>query len=212
MCFCFSETFHIFDNFRATKFDLPDNNFIRILVFQLAITFFWGTLRIATCNNKWFPKCARRRMWSLKSWEPVCQKDYALNFQNLTTNENGFQKFQIFSILTSFVFTGAWNEVAGPPQQRLECLKGSHLEWRRSHSSAGQWERRTLSKQRGQNWNLHSVPVTRWPIASSSCKPLAARLINNTPRVVALSRNEAWRSGGSATTRGVLFISRVSVF
>ena len=41
---------------------------------------------------------------------------------------------------------------------------------------------------------------------------LAAGLINNTPRVVALSRNEAWRSGGSATTRGVLFISRVSVF
>ena len=49
-------------------------------------------------------------------------------------------------------------------------------------------------------------------MASSSCKPKAARLINNTPRVVALSRNEAWRSGGSATTRGVLFISRVSVF
>ena len=41
---------------------------------------------------------------------------------------------------------------------------------------------------------------------------LAAGLINNTPRVVALSRNEAWRSGGSATTRGVLFISRVSIF
>ena len=49
-------------------------------------------------------------------------------------------------------------------------------------------------------------------MASSSCKPKAARLINNTPRVVALSRNEAWRSGGSATTRGVLFIRRVSVF
>ena len=30
-------------------------------------------------------------------------------------------------------------------------------------------------------------------MASSSCKPEAARLINNTPRVVALSRNEAWR-------------------
>ena len=48
-------------------------------------------------------------------------------------------------------------------------------------------------------------------MASSSCKPEAARLINNTPRVVALSRNEAWRSGGSAATRGVLFISRLSV-
>ena len=48
-------------------------------------------------------------------------------------------------------------------------------------------------------------------MASSSCKPDAARLINNTPRVVALSRNEAWRSGGSAATRGVLFISRLSV-
>ena len=99
--------------------------------------------------------------------------------------------FSIFDIF--FIFTGGSNEVAGPPRQHLECLKGSHSEWRRSHSSAGQWERRTLSKQKGQNWNLHSVPVTRWPIASSSCKPLAARLINNTPRVVALSRNEAWR-------------------
>ena len=48
-------------------------------------------------------------------------------------------------------------------------------------------------------------------MASSSCKPEAARLINNTPRVVALSWNEAWRSGGSAATRGVLFISRLSV-
>ena len=112
--------------------------------------------------------------------------------------------FSIFDIF--FIFTGGSNEVAGPPRQHLECLKGSHSEWRRSHSSAGQWERRTLSKQKGQNWNLDSLPVIRWPMASSSCKPEAARLINNTPRVVALSRNEAWRSGGSATTRGVLFI------
>ena len=104
-----------------------------------------------------------------------------------------FKKFRLFHFWHFFIFTGGSNEVAGPPRQHLECLKGSHSEWRRSHSSAGQWERRTLSKQKGQNWNLHSVPVTRWPIASSSCKPLAARLINNTPRVVALSRNEAWR-------------------
>ena len=117
--------------------------------------------------------------------------------------------FQFWQV---FIFTVGSNEVAGLPQEQLECLKKSHSEWRRSHSSAGQWERRTLSKQKGQNWNLDFVPVTRWPIASSSCKPLAARLINNTPRVVALSRNEAWRSGGSATTRGVLFISRVSIF
>ena len=151
-------------------------------------------------------------MWSFKSLEVVCRKDYALKFQNFTTIENGSQKFQIFFFWQFFIFTGGSNEVARPPRQHLECLKGSHSEWRRSHSSAGQWERRTLSKQKGQNWNLHSVPVTRWPIASSSCKPLAARLINNTPRVVALSRNEAWRSGGSATTRGVLFISRVSIF
>ena len=152
-------------------------------------------------------------MWSFKSLEIVCQKEDALNFQNFTTIENGFQKIQTFPFLTFFfIFTGGSNEVAGPPKQHLECLKGSHSEWRRSHSSAGQWERRTLSKQKGQNWNLDSVPAIRWPIASSSCKPKATRLINNTPRVVALSRNEAWRSGGSATTRGVLFISRVSVF
>ena len=150
-------------------------------------------------------------MWSFKSLQVVCRKDYALKFQNFTTTENGSQKMQIF-FWQIFIFTGGSNEVAGHPQQHLECLNGSHLEWRRSHSSAGQWERRTLSKQKGQNWNLDSFPVTRSPIASSSCKPLAARLINNNPRVVALSRNEAWRSGGSATTRGVLFISRVSVF
>ena len=35
--------------------------------------------------------------------------------------------------------------------------------------------------------------------------------MNNTRRVVAISRNEAWRSGGCATTRGVLFISRLSL-
>ena len=117
-----------------------------------------------------------------------------------------FKNFRFFQFWQVFIFTVGSNEVAGLPQEQLECLKLSHSEWRRSHSSAGQWERRTLSKQKGQNWNLDSLPVIRWPMASSSCKPEAARLINNTPRVVALSRNEAWRSGGSATTRGVLFI------
>ena len=151
-------------------------------------------------------------MWSFKSLDVVCRKNYVLKFQNFTTIENGSQKFQIFFFWQLFIFTGGSNEAAGPPRQNLECLNGSHSEWRRSHSSAGQWERRTLSKQKGQNWNLDSVPVKRWPIASSSTKPLAARLISNTPRVVALSRNEAWRSGGCATTRGVLFISWVSVF
>ena len=151
-------------------------------------------------------------MWSFKSLEVVCRKDYALKFQNFTTTENGSQNFQIFFFWQLFIFTGGSNEVAGPPRQHLECLNGSHSEWRRSHSSAGQWERRTLSKQKGQNWNPDSVPVTRWPIASTSTKPLAARLISNTPRVVALSRNEPWRNGGSATTRGVLVISRVSDF
>ena len=111
-----------------------------------------------------------------------------------------------------FTFMGVWNGVAGPLQQHLGYLKMSHSELRRSHLSAGQWERRTLSKQKGQNWNLDSVPVSRWPFASSSYKPLVARLMNNSPRVVALNRNEAWRSGGCATTRGVLFISRLSVF
>ena len=120
------------------------------------------------------------------------------------------KSFRFFQFWQVSIFTGGSNDIAGPPRQHLECLNGSHSEWRRSHSSAGQWERRTLSKQKGQNWKLHSVPVTRWPTASSSTKPLAARLINNTPRVVALSRNEAWRSGGSATTRGVLFIRRLS--
>ena len=59
-------------------------------------------------------------MWSFKSLEAVCQKDYALSFQNFTTIEIGFQKFQIFSILTFFIFTGGSNEVAGLPKQRLE--------------------------------------------------------------------------------------------
>ena len=45
-------------------------------------------------------------MWSFKLLEVVCQKDYALNFQNFTTIENGFQKFQIFSILTTFCVHG----------------------------------------------------------------------------------------------------------
>ena len=130
------------------------------------------------------------------------------NFKTSLPLKMVLKSFRFFQFWQVSIFTGGSNEVAGPPRQHLECLNGSHSEWRRSHSSAGQWERRTLSKQKGQNWNLHSVPVTRWPIASSSCKALAARLINNTPRVVALSRNEAWRSGGSATTRGVLFISR----
>ena len=120
------------------------------------------------------------------------------------------KSFRFFSFSQLFIFMGGSDEVVGPPQQHLECLNGSHSEWRRSHSSAGQWERRTLSKQKGQNWDLDSVPVTSWPSGSSSPNTLAARLINNTPRVVALSRNEAWRSAGSATTRGVLFISRLS--
>ena len=149
-------------------------------------------------------------MWSFRSLEAGCQKDYALNFQNFTTIKNGFQKFQIFFFWQLFIFTGVSNEVARLPQQHLEYSKLSSSEWRRSHSSAGQWERRTLSKLKGQNWNLDSGPVITWPRASSSCKQKAAKLRNNTPRVVALSRNEAWRSGGSATTRGVLFISRLS--
>ena len=151
-------------------------------------------------------------MWSFKSLEVVCGKDYVLKFQNFTTIENGSRKFQIFLFWQLFIFTGGPFEVGLLPQQHAEYPELSPSEWRRSHSSAGQWERRTLSKIKGQNWNLDSVPAIRWPMASSSCKPKAARLINNTPRVVALSRNEAWRSGGSATTRGVLFISRVSVF
>ena len=111
MCFCFPETFHFSDNFRGTKFDLPDNIFIRILVFQLAITFFWGTLRNVTSSHKLFPWCASTRMWSFKSLEIVCQKDDALNFQNFTTIENGFQKFQTFPFLTIFYLYGwfKWN-------------------------------------------------------------------------------------------------------
>ena len=212
MCFCFSETFHFFDNFRGTKFDLPDNIFIRILVFQLAITFFWGTLQNVTSSHKQFPWCASTSMWSFKSLEVVCGKDYVLKFQNFTTIENGSRKLQIFFFWQLFIFTGGSDEAAGLPQQHVEYPELSPSGWCRSHSSAGQWERRTLSKQKGQNWNLDSVPAIRWPMASSAFKPKTASLINNTPRVVALSRNEAWRSGGSATTRGLLFISRVSVF
>ena len=122
------------------------------------------------------------------------------------------KSFRFFLFWQLFVFTDGSNEVARLPQQHVKYSKLSPSEWRRSHSSAGQWERRTLSKQKGPNWSLDSVPVITWPRASSSCKPKAARLRNNTPRVVALSRNEAWRSGGSATTRGLLFIRRVSDF
>ena len=46
-------------------------------------------------------------MWSFRSLEAGCQKDYALNFQNFTTIKNGFQKIQFFSfdnILSSRVF------------------------------------------------------------------------------------------------------------
>ena len=106
MCFCFPETFHFFDNFRGTKLDLPDNIFIRNLVFQLAITFFWGTLRNVTSSHKKFPWCASTRMWSFKSLEVICRKDYVLKFQNFTAIENGFEKFQIFSILTTFCHHG----------------------------------------------------------------------------------------------------------
>ena len=42
-------------------------------------------------------------MWSFKSLEAVCQKDYALNFQNFTTIEIGFQKFQIFFYFDNFL-------------------------------------------------------------------------------------------------------------
>ena len=35
-------------------------------------------------------------MWSFKSLQVVCRKDYALKFQNFTTTENGSQKMQIF--------------------------------------------------------------------------------------------------------------------
>ena len=42
-------------------------------------------------------------MWSFKSLEAVCQKVYALNFQNFTTIESGFQKFQIFFYFDIFL-------------------------------------------------------------------------------------------------------------
>ena len=42
-------------------------------------------------------------MWSFKSLEIVCQKEDALNFQNFTTIENGFQKIQTFPFLTFFL-------------------------------------------------------------------------------------------------------------
>ena len=106
MCFCFSKSFHFFDNFWGTKFDLPDNIFIRILVFQLAITFFRGTLGSATSKHEKFPWCAATRVWSFKSLEVVCRKNYKVNFQNFTTIEIVFQKFQIFSILTTFYLHG----------------------------------------------------------------------------------------------------------
>ena len=106
MCFCFSETFHFFDIFWGTKFDLPDNIFIKTLVFQLAITFFRGTLRNVTSSHKEFPWCASTRMWSFKSLEVVCRKDYVLKFQNFINIENGFQNFQIFFILTTFYLHG----------------------------------------------------------------------------------------------------------
>ena len=35
-------------------------------------------------------------MWSFKSLDVVCRKNYVLKFQNFTTIENGSQKFQIF--------------------------------------------------------------------------------------------------------------------
>ena len=106
MCFCFSKTILFLDNFRGTKFDLPDNIFIKTLVFQLAITFFRGTLRNVTSSHKEFPWCASTRMWSFKSLEVVCRKDYVLKFQNFITIENGFQNFQIFFILTTFYLHG----------------------------------------------------------------------------------------------------------
>ena len=141
-------------------------------------------------------------------WKRLCAQISKLHY-----HWKWFSKVSDFFLFWQlFIFTGGSYEVGLLPQQHIEYPELSPSEWRRSHSSAGQWERRTLSKIKGQNWNLDSVPAIRWPMASSSCKPKAARLINNTPRVVALSRNEAWRSGGSATTRGVLFISRVSVF
>ena len=102
MCFCFSKTFHFFVIFKATNFDPSDNIFFRILVFQLAITFFWGTLRNVTSSHEKFPWCASTSMWSFKSLEVVCGKDYVLKLQNFTTIENGSRKFQIFFILTTF--------------------------------------------------------------------------------------------------------------
>ena len=132
------------------------------------------------------------------------------NFKTSLPMKVVLKSFRFFPFWQLFIFTGGSNEVARLPQQHVEYSKVSPWEWRRSHSSAGQWERRTLSKVKGQNWNLDSVPAIRWPMASSLCKPKAARLTNNTPRVVALSRNEAWRSGGSATTRSVVYQSGFS--
>ena len=184
-------------------------------MFQLAITFFRGTLRNygtlpAAINSS---PCVQQRVCEVSSrCKQFVKKTTRSIFKTSLPLKMVLKSFRFFLFWQLFIFTGGSNEVARLSQQHVEYWKLSSSEWRRSHSSAGQWERRTLSKLKGPNWNLDSVPVITWPRASSSCKPKAARLRNNTPRVVALSRNEAWRSGGSATTRGLLFISRVSVF
>ena len=45
-------------------------------------------------------------MWSFKSLEIVCRKDYVLKFQNFPTIEKGFQKIQTFPFLTFFYLYG----------------------------------------------------------------------------------------------------------
>ena len=154
MCFCFSETFHFFDNFRGTKLDLPDNIFIRNLVFQLAITFFWGTLRNVTSSHKKFPWCASTRMWSFKSLEIICRKDYVLKFQNFTTIENGSQKFQIFSILTSFYLHGwfKWSCRASKATPRV-------LEWESLRVTPFPFVRRAMG-------TANSFKTKRWKLKS----------------------------------------------
>ena len=42
-------------------------------------------------------------MWSFKSLEVVCRKDYVLKFQNFPTIEKGFQKVQVFFNFDKFL-------------------------------------------------------------------------------------------------------------
>ena len=151
-------------------------------------------------------------MWSFKSLEIVCQKEDALNFQNFTTIENGFQKIQTFPFLTFFFLYGwfKWSCRTSKTTSRVlerESLRVTPFPFvRRAMGTANSFKtKRSKLKFWLRSGNEVAYRQYLW-------QTLAAGLINNTPRVVALSRNEAWRSGGSATTRGVLFISRVSIF